>query len=250
MPTYVINPVWHGGSEPPGPYQVDRRLARKIDPMTRVAVEGAHAALAGLLGSVPPERIGLCFSNRLGGWAFGEPEMARLRQTRDAAGVSPFLGTAWFPAAPQGEVSIALKLRGHAKTFAGHGAAFLHALEYADGLLEDGVADYVLVAAVEAIVSPWLLSRLGVAPRVEAGLVLLQRTRPAGPAACLGGGPAAVTRVVSPTEAPFPVDGTRHFLRLLDECRPGGRPVALCVGDPSRDPVVCLTPPTPEDPSC
>jgi hypothetical protein len=233
--------VWHDGVTPPGAYRVDRRLARKIDPMTRVALEAAHALVEGRLEGVDPARVGICVANLLGGWTFGEPEMVRLHQTRDGAGVNPFLGTAWFPAAPQGEIAIAMSLLGHSKTFAGPGTAFLQALEYASELLQDSVADAMLVGATEALGGEWLLSHLGVPPRAQAGFVLLRRGVDPGPEALsLTFETPPATTVLGRADAPYPVDAARIFLGLIEECLRTGEARGLCVGTPAIDPVVCI----------
>jgi hypothetical protein len=117
-------------------------------------------------------------ANRLGGWGFGEAEMVRLHQTRDVQEVSVFLGTASFPAAVQGEISIAHGYRGHSKTFMGDGAAFVHALDYARLLLQGGIVDQVLVGAVEAITSPWVLEQLGTPPLSAAAGFLVLSAKP------------------------------------------------------------------------
>jgi len=141
--------------------------------MTASALEAVYHLRPSIIAD--PLRVGICIANRLGGWGFGEPEMARLHQTRSTPQVNVYLGTAWFPAAPQGEISIEHGFLGHSKTFAGDTSAFVEAISYGVTLLKREVIDQVIVGATEAANSPWLLRQLGSQPRVAAGFLVLGR---------------------------------------------------------------------------
>jgi hypothetical protein len=159
-----------------GPYEVPKRLAYKIDSMTAEGLKAAHH-LSPLI-KARPDRVGMSLANRLGGWSFGEPEMVRLHESGEAQQVSVFLGTACFPAAVQGEISIAHRYLGHSKTFMGDGSAFLVAVDYALHLLRRDVLDQVLVGAFEAITSPWVLRQLRTTPLPASAVFLVLGREP------------------------------------------------------------------------
>src|SRR5262249_51785545 len=81
----------------------------------------------------------------------------------------------WFPAAPQGEVSIYHGFEGHSKTFAGDAGAFIEATTHALLMLRLNLCDQVLVGAVEAVSSPWLREQLNAPARDAVGVLLLGR---------------------------------------------------------------------------
>jgi hypothetical protein len=64
--------LWYGGNRKGasnGAYEVPKRLEYKIDPMTAEGLKAAHHLRP--LIKAPPDRVGICTANRLGGWSFG-----------------------------------------------------------------------------------------------------------------------------------------------------------------------------------
>jgi alkylhydroperoxidase family enzyme len=133
-------------------------LRRRIDRFSAVAYLAAHAALAALPSGErpPPERIGLFVANTRAGWSYGEPELG-LCVNRGPQAMHAYQATAWFPAAAQGEVTIALDLRGCAKTTAGRESGFAEAVWLARDALERDAVDLAIVGAAESLVSDFVL---------------------------------------------------------------------------------------------
>lgn len=145
---------------------ISPRLIRKIDRFSTFALISAQLALqdAGLLiqdkktvwtqQEQGGERVGITVGNNLGGWECTERELRNLWHEGPRE-VSPYMATAWFPAAVQGNLSIYFGIKGIGRTFlsdrAGGALAIMHA---ADCLLR-GKADIMLAGGTEAPFSPY-----------------------------------------------------------------------------------------------
>ncbi len=99
-------------------------------------------------------RIGIVFGNALGGWSFAEEELRDL-WTHGIREVSPYQATAWFPAAPQGQISIFYGIKGFSKTIISDIASSHLAIAYAARAIKLGRADVMLAGGTEAPVSPY-----------------------------------------------------------------------------------------------
>jgi hypothetical protein len=155
------------------PFHLERRAARRLDTISILGIEATHHLLAALPPHISRDRVGICIANRVAGWNFGEPEMDRLHTRSHRSGVSAYLATAWFPAAVQGEISIRYGLKGHSKTFVGDGTAFHHAMAYAMLLLDEEKVDAMIVGAVEAVETPFVLRGLCEEPTRGIGFFML-----------------------------------------------------------------------------
>lgn len=133
-------------------------LRRRIDRFSAVAYLAWNAALAALPADQRPsrERIGVFLANTRAGWSYGEPELELLVRHGPEA-MHAYQATAWFPAAAQGEVTIAMDLRGCAKTTAGRESGFAEAVWLARDALERDAVDLALVGAAESLVSNFVL---------------------------------------------------------------------------------------------
>lgn len=133
-------------------------LRRRIDRFSAVAYLAVSAALAALAQGQRPERhrIGVFLTNTRAGWSYGEPELSLLVNKGPQA-MHAYQATAWFPAAAQGEVTIALDLRGCAKTTAGRESGFAEALWLARDALERDAVDLAVVGAAESLVNGFVL---------------------------------------------------------------------------------------------
>lgn len=133
-------------------------LRRRIDRFSAVAYLAVSEVLAGVSGPNLPERdrIGLFIANTRAGWSYGEPELSLLVHEGPLA-MHAYQATAWFPAAAQGEVTIALDLRGCAKTTTGRDSGFGEALWLARDALERGSVDLAVVGAAESLVNGFVL---------------------------------------------------------------------------------------------
>ena len=134
------------------------RFVKRTDRFTHLAVHATRQALsdAGLTvgEDVAAERTGVMVGNVLGGWGFAERELRKL-WTEGPRAVSPYQATAWFPAAPQGNICIDQGVKGPARTFVADRASGAYALIGAADSLRRGHADMVIAGGVEAPLSPY-----------------------------------------------------------------------------------------------
>lgn len=136
------------------------RFVKKTDRFTHLATAAAGAAIedAGLRISradgVAPERVGVTVGNVLGGWEFAERGLRDLwaKGPRD---VSPYQATAWFPAAPQGNICITFGIKGRARTFVCDRASGAYAIVHAADMIRRGHADVVIAGGSEQPLSPY-----------------------------------------------------------------------------------------------
>jgi 3-oxoacyl-(acyl-carrier-protein) synthase len=94
--------------------------------------------------------------NATGGWLYAETEL-RDMYTEGRQGVSPFMASAWFPAAPQGQISINYGIKGFSKTIVADRASSLMAIGYAARTIIRGKCDFILAGGMEAPVTPYAL---------------------------------------------------------------------------------------------
>jgi hypothetical protein len=126
---------------------------RKVDRFSLLALVAARRALAagGLNGE--QASCGVVTGNMFAGWTFTEPQLRALH----GAGleeVSPYLATAWFPAAPQGQITIHLGLKGFAKTVTTDRCSGSQAIGLAYERILTGRSNLLLAGGVEAPVTP------------------------------------------------------------------------------------------------
>lgn len=136
-----------------------KRLLKKLDRFSQMALSAAESALIDAridISSEDPARAGIVLGNALGGWGFAEVELRDL-YTGGLRDVSPYQATAWFPAAPQGQISIHYGITGFAKTIISDTASSHLAIGYAARAIQTGKADLVLAGGTEAPISPYAL---------------------------------------------------------------------------------------------
>lgn len=134
------------------------RVIKKVDRFSLLGVAAARAALGeAALDESGVARCGVVTGNMMAGWTFTE-EQLRALHGRGVDSVSPYLATAWFPAAPQGQITINLKMRGFAKTVTTDRCAGAQAIGLAFDLIRAGRADLLLAGGVEAPVTPFVES--------------------------------------------------------------------------------------------
>ncbi|OGP81586.1 MAG: hypothetical protein A2Z08_06775 [Deltaproteobacteria bacterium RBG_16_54_11] len=135
------------------------RLLKKIDLFSHMALVTSELALTDAridLRNFNLSRTGIFMGNTLGGWLFAETELRDL-YLEGREGVSPYMASAWFPAAPQGQISIFYGIKGYSKTVISDRAGSLMALAYGARTLERGKLDLVLAGGTEAPVTPYAL---------------------------------------------------------------------------------------------
>lgn len=129
-----------------------KRQARKIDRFSLLAIAAVRSALrdAGIeVNDQNRDSLGMIIGNATGGWSFVEPIMYGL-YTEGTEAVNAYVATAWFPAAPQGEISILLRLGGYSKTVSADRASAGQALEQAMRVVQAGRQDMMLAGGSEA----------------------------------------------------------------------------------------------------
>ncbi len=138
---------------------VSSRLLKKIDVFSHMALVASELAIADAhldLSQENLKRVGIFMGNAIGGWLYAETELRDL-YLEGREGVSPFMASAWFPAAPQGQVSIHYQIKGYSKTVVADRASSLMAIGYAAKTLNRGKNDFILAGGMEAPVTPYAL---------------------------------------------------------------------------------------------
>lgn len=138
---------------------VSERLLKKIDAFSHMALVSAEMALqdAGIdIKKEDPALVGIFLGNALGGWMYAETELRDL-YLEGRSGVSPYMASAWFPAAPQGQVSIYYGIKGFSKTVVADRASSLMAIGYARKVLSKDKLNMILAGGMEAPVTPYAL---------------------------------------------------------------------------------------------
>lgn len=135
------------------------RLLKKIDRFSVMALVATDQALKDALidlAKEDPYNIGIFLGNALGGWFYAETELRDL-YVEGREGVSPYLASAWFPAAPQGQVSIYYGIKGYSKTVVADRASALTAIGYAARIVGNKKLGIALAGGTEAPVTPYAL---------------------------------------------------------------------------------------------
>jgi 3-oxoacyl-(acyl-carrier-protein) synthase len=137
----------------------NKRLLKKLDRFSHLSLQAADDAMADAgidMAAEDAARVGIILGNALGGWEFAEAELRDLWQG-GLREVSPYQATAWFPAAPQGQISIYYGIKGFAKTIISDIASSHIAIGYAMRAIRTGKADVILAGGAEAPISPYAL---------------------------------------------------------------------------------------------
>jgi 3-oxoacyl-(acyl-carrier-protein) synthase len=138
---------------------ISERLLKKIDAFSHMALVASEMALqdAGInIKNEDPNLIGIFLGNAIGGWLYAETELRDL-YLEGREGVSPYMASAWFPAAPQGQVSIYYGIKGFSKTVVADRASSLMAIGYARKVLSKDKLNMILAGGMEAPVTPYAL---------------------------------------------------------------------------------------------
>lgn len=128
----------------------DRRFAKKRDKSVLYALKAMEILESQFkIDSLNLNDTGIFLSNIYGGWDYVEHQLADLyKQGLDV--INPYVATAWFATAAQGEISIKYGIKGYSKTLCagniGGGIALKHSYEK----LLDKKIESAIVGAVEA----------------------------------------------------------------------------------------------------
>ena len=138
---------------------VSERLLKKIDAFSHMALIASEMALQDAridIKNEDPNLVGIFLGNAIGGWLYAETELRDL-YIEGREGVSPYMASAWFPAAPQGQVSIYYGIKGFSKTVVADRASSLMAIGYARKVLAKDKLNMILAGGMEAPVTPYAL---------------------------------------------------------------------------------------------
>jgi len=138
---------------------ISERLLKKIDAFSHMALVASETALqdAGIdIKNEDPNLVGIFLGNAIGGWLYAETELRDL-YLEGREGVSPYMASAWFPAAPQGQVSIYYGIKGFSKTVVSDRASSSMALGYARKVLDKNKLNMIIAGGMEAPVTPYAL---------------------------------------------------------------------------------------------
>ncbi len=105
---------------------------------------------------IDKDRIGVYVGNSSGGWHGAEIGLNSLHNEGVEA-VSPYLASNWFPAAPQGHITIYFGLKGYSKTVIGDMAGSNIAIGNAFRIIQNGKADYMIAGGSENLMVAWAL---------------------------------------------------------------------------------------------
>jgi len=138
---------------------LSERLLKKIDAFSHMALVASETALidAGIdIKNEDPNLVGIFLGNAIGGWLYAETELRDL-YIEGREGVSPYMASAWFPAAPQGQVSIYYGIKGFSKTVVADRASSLMAIGYGRKILGKNKLNMIIAGGMEAPVTPYAL---------------------------------------------------------------------------------------------
>ncbi|MDF7673372.1 beta-ketoacyl synthase N-terminal-like domain-containing protein [Acetobacteraceae bacterium ESL0709] len=125
------------------------RNLSKIDRFTQIGLI-VFERLKNVMTNDDPNKVGLFIGNDLGGWSYVQSQLEGLIRTGDIHAINPYVATAWFPAAAQGELSILHNIQGYSKTLSGGLLSSALALEHAAQRLLDGTVDLAFAGGLEA----------------------------------------------------------------------------------------------------
>ncbi len=135
---------------------IPRRFLVKTDRFTHYALAAADMALADAkldLTAGLNDRVGVWLGNDTGGWDLAERGFLELHR-QGAAMVNPWGATAWFPAAPQGFITIRHAITGYSKSFVCDRATGSASLYFAFRAIRAGHNQVVLAGGTEAPLTP------------------------------------------------------------------------------------------------
>lgn len=141
-------------------HDLTKRQLKKLDRFTILSLAAAKGSLEDsyfALNEDTRQRIGIILGNSTGGWSYVEPMMYPL-YTQGMEAINPYVATAWFPAAPQGEISILHGIGGYSKTIAADRISSGLALELAVWLIKGDKADAIMAGGAESPLSALVLN--------------------------------------------------------------------------------------------
>ena len=136
-----------------------KRLLNKCSRFSILSLLACNEAIedAGLnIEEYDRARVGIFFGNNSGGWESARKGLQVLH-SEGPQSISPFLASNWFPAAPQGHISLAFGIKGYSKTVISDRASGMLAISYAANAIRAGTIDAAIVGGVETPLDEWAL---------------------------------------------------------------------------------------------
>ncbi|MFD1465666.1 beta-ketoacyl-[acyl-carrier-protein] synthase family protein [Lapidilactobacillus mulanensis] len=131
---------------------ISKRIRRKIDTFIKYALVSSNEAIndSGIhISEDNAYEIGVFVGNNSGGWDISERGFKELYQS-GADMVNPWQATAWFPAAPQGYISIINNIKGFSKSFVADKSSGAMAIKFGARSIEDGKNVVAICGGTEA----------------------------------------------------------------------------------------------------
>lgn len=141
-------------------HDLTKRQLKKLDRFTILSLAAAKGSLEDsdfALNDESRQRLGIILGNCTGGWGYVEPMMYPL-YTQGMEAINPYVATAWFPAAPQGEISILHRIGGYSKTIAADRISSGVALEQSVWIIQADKADAMMAGGTESPLSALVLN--------------------------------------------------------------------------------------------
>jgi 3-oxoacyl-[acyl-carrier-protein] synthase II len=139
---------------------ISARQAKKIDKFSLFALE-AFLQTKEAAGLTSNENIcmnsGLFIGNSTGGWEYVEHQLYGL-YSKSIEEINPYVATAWFPTAAQGEISINEGIAGYSKTLSAGNASVGYALQHALLCLDTSQVKAAFVMGCEAPLTPLVIN--------------------------------------------------------------------------------------------
>jgi 3-oxoacyl-(acyl-carrier-protein) synthase len=139
--------------------EFNRRFIKKCDDFSIYSLFAVHEALKDAkldVSSMDSGRIGVYVGNNSGGWRSAQDGLINLHSGGVEA-ISPYLASNWFPAAPQGHISIYYGIKGYSKTVVGDMASSNIAIGNAYKIVKNGKADVMVAGGTENLMVKWAL---------------------------------------------------------------------------------------------
>lgn len=128
----------------------DKRFRKKRDISSLYGLKAADELLRDSKGDeLDPEHTGIIISNTYGGWNYVEDQLTAMYHG-DFDSINPYVATAWFATAAQGEISIRHHIMGYSKTICAGSFGGALAIKHAYDKIQEGTLQSAITGGVEA----------------------------------------------------------------------------------------------------
>lgn len=128
----------------------DHRFKKKRDKMVLNAISAADKLDDECkIQNLCMEKVGLILANTFGGWEYVENQLVSMYKY-GLKEINPYVATAWFATATQGELSIKYGIKGYSKTICGGNIGGGLAIMHAADCIKEGIIKYAITGGTEA----------------------------------------------------------------------------------------------------